>query len=57
MYSIGEVAKASGVAPHQVKYLLQKGVVKEPRRLNGRRCFTARDLEQVRGHFHPEKPK
>jgi DNA-binding transcriptional MerR regulator len=51
MYSIGEVAKASGVAPYQVKYLLQKGILKEPRRLNGRRCFTAAEREAIRHHF------
>jgi DNA-binding transcriptional MerR regulator len=56
MYSIGEVAKACGVAPYQIKYMLKTGMLKEPRRLAGRRCFTATDLEKVRRHFRPEKP-
>ena len=55
MYSIAEVARANGIAPYQVKYLLQKGVLKEPQRLNGRRCFTPADLERVRRHFQTKK--
>jgi DNA-binding transcriptional MerR regulator len=55
MYSIAEVARANGIAPYQVKYLLQKGVLKEPQRLNGRRMFTRADLERVRRHFETKK--
>jgi DNA-binding transcriptional MerR regulator len=57
MYSIGEVAKACGVAPYQIKYMLLKGVLKEPRRLAGRRCFADRDLERVRRYLESRKPK
>lgn len=55
MYSIAEVAERCGVAPHQVKYLLQKGVLKEPPRLNNRRAFSVADLEAVRRHFQAKK--
>lgn len=55
MYSIAEVAERSGVAPHQVKYLLQKGVLREPRRLNNRRCFTPADIRAVRRHFQAKR--
>jgi len=57
MYSIGEVAKACGVAPYQIKHMLLKGVLKEPRRLAGRRCFADRDLERVRRYLESRKPK
>lgn len=55
MYSIAEVAEQSGVAPYQVKYLLQKGVLQEPRRLNNRRCFTLADIRAVRRHYQAKK--
>ena len=57
MYSISEVAERSGVAPYQVKYLLQKGILKEPRRLNNRRCFSLADIRAVRRHFEAKKTK
>lgn len=55
MYSIAEVARANGIATYQVRYLLQKGIVQEPRRLNGRRCFTLADLKAVRRHLQTKK--
>lgn len=55
MYSIAEVAERCGVAPHQVKYLLQKGILQEPRRVNNRRCFTLADIRTVRRHFQSKK--
>ena len=57
MYSISEVAKQAGVAAYQVKYLLQRSVIPEPRRLNGRRSFTIADIEAVRRHFQDRKMK
>lgn len=55
MYSISQVAERSGVAPHQVRYLLQKGLLKEPQRLNNRRAFSVADLQAVRRHFQDKK--
>ena len=54
MYSISEVAKQAGVA---AQYLLQRGVILEPRRLNGRRSFTIADIEAVHRHFQDRKMK
>lgn len=48
MYSISEVASANGIASHRIRYLLEKGVLKEPPRVNGRRVFSASDIELVR---------
>lgn len=57
MYSISEVAKQAGVAAYQIKYLLQRGVIPEPQRLNGRRSFTIADIEAVRRHFQDRQMK
>jgi DNA-binding transcriptional MerR regulator len=51
MYGIGEVAAMTGIASHRIKYLLQKGVIPEPARVAGRRCFMPADIEAVRRHF------
>lgn len=57
MLSIGEVAKEINVPVHRLKHALVTGAVKEPKRLNGRRCFTLAEVERVRRHFRPEKPQ
>jgi len=51
MYSIAEAAAVTGIATHRIRYLLEKGVLKEPTRLNGRRAFTPVDIEAIRRHF------
>ena len=51
MYSTGQAARAVGVPTHRLKYALEAGFVKEPARLNGRRCFSAADLKLVHHHF------
>jgi predicted site-specific integrase-resolvase len=57
MYSISEVAQQAGVAAYQIKYMLQRGVLKEPRRVGNRRAFTTDDVEAVRRHFQDRKDK
>lgn len=54
LFSISEVAKAAGVASYRIKYALETGALEEPRRLAGRRCFQADDVEKVRRHFAAE---
>jgi DNA-binding transcriptional MerR regulator len=51
LLSIADVARESGVPRHRVVYALTTGRLKEPRRLQNRRCFTPQDLEQVKRHF------
>ncbi len=51
MYSMGEVAAMTGIASYRIKYLLQKGVLREPARIAGRRVFVPADIEAVRRHF------
>jgi DNA-binding transcriptional MerR regulator len=51
MLSMSEAARAAGVAPHRIKYGLKTGLLKEPARAGGRRCFTPEDVERIRRHF------
>lgn len=51
LFSMSEAAAAAGVASYRIKYALETGVLKEPQRLAGRRCFTPEDVERVRRHF------
>ncbi len=51
LFSMSEVAAAVGVASYRIKYALEMGALEEPKRLAGRRCFQAEDVERVRRHF------
>lgn len=51
LYSTSEVCRQAMVAPHRLVYCLSQGKIREPRRLNGRRCFSERDVEQVKAYF------
>ena len=51
LLSMSEVAKESMVPRYRISYALERGQLKEPPRLNGRRCFSNRDLEAIRNHF------
>lgn len=55
LLSITDVAKESGVPRHKIVYALGTGSIKEPRRLQNRRCFTARDLEQIKQFFRRDQ--
>jgi DNA-binding transcriptional MerR regulator len=51
LLSITDVAKESGVPRHKIVYALSTGSLREPQRLQNRRCFTATDLERVKAFF------
>lgn len=51
LLSITDVAKEAGVARHKICYAITTGRIREPRRLQNRRCFTARDLERIKQYF------
>lgn len=51
MLSMSEVAAAAGVASYRIKYALETGALKEPKRLAGRRCFTPEDLTLIKRYF------
>ncbi len=51
MLSMSEAARATGVAPHRIKYALITGLLKEPAKAGGRRCFSPEDMERIRRHF------
>ncbi len=55
LLSITDVAKESGVPRHKIVYALGNGWLKEPRRIQNRRCFTARDLEQIKQFFRRDQ--
>jgi DNA-binding transcriptional MerR regulator len=54
LLSITDVSKESGIPRHKIIYALSTGRLNEPQRLQNRRCFTARDLEQIKQFFRPE---
>lgn len=55
LLSITDVARESGVPRHRICYALGNGSLKEPRRLQNRRCFTARDLEEIKQYFSRDR--
>lgn len=56
LFSMSEVGRLSLTAPHRIVYALNRGKIKEPRRLNGRRCFSEKDVETIKEYFnHKER--
>jgi hypothetical protein len=51
LFSMSEVGRLSMTAPHRIAYALNQGKIKEPRRLNGRRCFSEKDVEIIKEYF------
>ena len=51
LLSMADVCKKSMIPRHRVAYALERGVIKEPPRVGGRRCFSSRDLEAIRSYF------
>lgn len=51
VFSTVEVCRRVMIAPHQLVYALSTGKIQEPKRLNGRRCFSERDIEEVKEYF------
>lgn len=54
LMSISEIVKRTGVAKHRIVYALESGKIREPRTLNGRRCFASSDLRKIQ-HFFQER--
>lgn len=55
LLSLADVAKESGVPRHRITYAIGNGRLKEPCRLQNRRCFTARDLEEIKQYFSRDR--
>lgn len=51
LYSTAEVSRQAMIAPYRLVYALARGRIKEPRRLNGRRCWSERGVEEVKEYF------
>ena len=51
LLSMSEVVKRTGIKRHRIVYALQSGKLHEPDTLNGRRCFSSRDLERIQTYF------
>ncbi len=51
LFSMAEVSRLSMTPAHRIVYALGTGRLREPRSLNGRRCFTEKDVEMVKGYF------
>lgn len=49
--SMADVVKRTGIKKHQIVYALESGKIPEPSTLNGRRCFSSRDLERIHKYF------
>ncbi len=51
MYGMSDLVKATGISKHRIVYALERGVIPEPRRLAGRRCFSPTDIDRIRRWF------
>ena len=51
LLSMADVARESMVPRYRISYGLETGVLKEPRRVGNRRCFSSKDLEAIRSYF------
>lgn len=51
LFSMGDAARAAGVATYRIKFALETHKIPEPGRVGGRRCFTTEDVELIRRHF------
>jgi len=57
-FLLNEVAKQVGCRPYQIAYRITTGVFPEPAlRINNKRVFTAKDVEQIRAYFQKNPPK
>lgn len=52
LYLLADAAKAVGVKPYQIAYVLTSGLVPDvDLRIGGKRIFQAADIERLRIHF------
>lgn len=57
-FLLNEVAKQAGCRPYQIAYRITTGVFPEPAlRINNKRVFTAKDVEQIRAYFEKNPPR
>jgi len=54
LFSLKDIAARLKRKPYQIAYLLTTGQIKEPRRIGGKRVFTANDLKRLAKHFGVE---
>lgn len=54
VYSLGEVAKLIGVAPHRIVYRHTSGKSPEPRRIFGNRAYSWADVVALARQFEVE---
>jgi len=48
MYSIGEIAKLTGITAFTLRYYEKAGVLPKPRRQDGQRSYDEQDLQYIR---------
>ena len=51
LLSMADVVRESMIPRYRICYGLEIGVLKEPRRVGNRRCFSSKDLEAIRFYF------
>ena len=57
MRGLGAVARTLGVQRHRITYALESGYVDEPARMEGRRAFAEKDIEQLRTYFQKREER
>ncbi len=58
MYGMSDLVKATGISRHRIIYAIERGFIAEPRRLAGRRCFSATDIDRINSWFgRTDKPR
>lgn len=51
LFSMIDVVKRVGVPRHKIVYALERGFIKEPQSLQGRRCFTEEEIKEIMIYF------
>lgn len=51
LFSMIDVVRRVGVPRHKITYALERGFIKEPQNLQGRRCFTEEEVKEIMIHF------
>jgi hypothetical protein len=51
LLSMADISRESMVPRHRITYAIERGAIKDPPRVGGRRCFRPRDLEAIRTYF------
>jgi len=51
LFSMADVVKRLGIPKHRITYALDRGFLKPPQMLHGRRLFSEKDLRQMQAFF------